>query len=385
MTRTRSPRAFSRRREPEPAADVISPGLHAQLREAFDQAKETLRVRPLTRHKNLLEMSEPWPTRTLTASAPPSDVAERLRAGFVASRRWQEWNRLEAEREAAEAVPPAATKSPADLAREVLDRARARPGDNIAPTPPPDDGVDHPDRGRTGEGPFEGARRTQARREAARSGVASGVLAALGAEAVSCITASGRLDTEALVASGYARRETSGDKRDGVSVQGRRLIVRQAAAAQEALADLARRFPRPRSTAVERPLVAAVQPEVRTMVPASAVDLPAGDSRLAVLAGFSRGVVERLAMHAEREATLEHESGAVARLADRVEQLAARPAPPAPNIVVHVPVQPAPVVNVAAAPPADVHVHVPAQAKPRGVRVQTDTQGNKTYVPIDAA
>ena len=69
MTRTRSPRAFSRRREPEPAADVISPGLHAQLREAFDQAKETLRVRPLTRHKNLLEMSEPWPTRTLTASA----------------------------------------------------------------------------------------------------------------------------------------------------------------------------------------------------------------------------------------------------------------------------------------------------------------------------
>ncbi len=84
----------------------------------------------------------------------------------------------------------------------------------------------------------------------------------------------------------------------------------------------------------------------------------------------------------------------------------------APVVTVTVPEQPAPVVNVAAAeapvvnvtlpegvaaPPNEIHVHVPEPApsapdvyvnvaapeapRPRAVRVEFDAQGNKRYVP----
>ena len=97
---------------------------------------------------------------------------------------------------------------------------------------------------------------------------------------------------------------------------------------------------------------------------------PAGDSALAQMAAFGRGVLDRKGLVAAAEANATAQVGPVAKLAEQMAEMLARPQTPiqvkAPDVYLDLAAPAAPSVTVK---PPDVHVHV-EQPKPRPRRVR---------------
>jgi hypothetical protein len=244
------------------------------------------------------------------------------------------------------------------------------------PWPPPDPGaeIDMPDRSRPWDGPNDAGRRTAERRRlrVVQHEIGERALGALIA-AVPGLPRTRR--TRTLTASVRPYRGGLGSFK--VNVRDRTVVDRRGRPVSDV-------------RVLENGTLIAAAPPARIAMEVE--PRPSGDTNLDRIAAFGRGVIDRMALVAEKEAAIEHERGAVARLVQTVESLLKRPQPPIsvqpPAVTVKAPDKELRELKGAverlANRPVHVDAHVTVEApKPRAVKVEYDDDGRKLFVPVE--